>query len=35
MRQVIGQYRDEIIKDQAERSCRAKVRAENDKAAGL
>lgn len=32
-RAVLGLYRDEIVKDQAERSCRAAVRAENAEAA--
>lgn len=32
-REVLGLYRDEIIKDRGERDCRAKVRAENAAAA--
>jgi len=32
--QVLGLYLTEVIKDQFERDCRAKVRAENAKAAG-
>lgn len=32
-REVIGLYRDEILKDRIERDCRAAVRAENAKAA--
>jgi len=31
-RRVLGLYRDEVTKDQAERSCRAAVRAENAEA---
>lgn len=31
-RRVLGLYRDEIIKDQSERSCRSAVRAENAEA---
>lgn len=34
-RQVIGQYRDEILKAQIGQACRDQVRAENAKAAGL
>lgn len=34
-RQTLGLYRDEVTKDAAERACRAAVRAENAKAAGL
>lgn len=32
-RQVLGLYRDEIVKDRSERDCRAAVRAENAEAA--
>ncbi len=32
--QVLAQYRDEVVKDAAERQCRAAVREENRKAAG-
>lgn len=35
MRQVIGQYTDEILKARFEQRCRERVREENAKAAGL